>query len=340
MITVQGIPLFYPFKKNACVLPGRADLRFRSGNVRHEAIGLCMFGVSAVFMQPLMADGFWTSYNRLFGTLQHIVSEYHKSPDLLEVAFTVQHGSEVIEENGYCIAVSDKDITVLDGDEVFRTYPKEGQMIYDIYPTHTRRDYGFRSGQFYNISLDSLYELFGEAKYTRFHVQGTRPFVYYDEGIEKQQQSLELTFPNVLQLREVTHDVQVDYIASPTITTKQQQIEQLQKSHMLQQQTYQSELNHYNSIKAAAEQATDHIEKELLMMEFAKMKLPMVPTNVSAKVAALEADIKALQRTDYNKYATALKAAEVAPLLFSGSYEALSIEEGASLSFQEYSAKE
>lgn len=83
MITVQGIPLFYPFKKNACVIPGRPDLRFRSGNVRHEAIGMSLFIVSAVFMQPLMADGFWTSYNRLFGTLPHIVSEYHKSPDLL-----------------------------------------------------------------------------------------------------------------------------------------------------------------------------------------------------------------------------------------------------------------
>lgn len=229
---------------------------------------------------------------------------------------------------------------MLDGDEVFRTYPKEGQMISDLYPTHTLQAYGFRSGQFYNISLDSLQVLFGEAKYTSFHLQGTRSFVYYDEGIEKQQRSLELDFPNMLQLSEVTHDVQVDYIASPTITSKQQQIKQLQKAQLLRQQTYQSNLNHYNSIKAAAEQATDHIEKELLMMQFAKMKLPKDPASASAKVSALKAEIKALQQTDYNKYATALKAAEVAPLLFSGSYEALSIEEGASLSFQDYSVKE
>lgn len=334
MITVQGIPLFYPFKKNPCVLPGRADLRFRSGNVRHEAIGLCMFSVSALFMQPLMADGFWTSYNRLFGTLPHIVSEYHKSSDLLEVSLTVQHGSEVNEEKGYCISVTDKEITILDNENNFRTYPEEGELITDLYPVHTRKAYSFRDGQFYNIGIDSLKRLFSESKYTHFKIQGTRPFVYYENGIEKQQRSIELEFPNALHIKELENKVEVRYVSSPTIDSKQQQILQLQKTELKNQQRYQTELNHYNSIKAATEQATNHIEKELLMLELAKLKLPKMPTDLSAKVASLEADIRALQLDDQNKYATALKAAQVEPLLFSGSYEVLTIKNVSTLTYQ------
>ena len=42
------------------------------------------FFVSAIFMKPLFAEGFWTSYNRLFGSMEHLTSEYHKSEALLK----------------------------------------------------------------------------------------------------------------------------------------------------------------------------------------------------------------------------------------------------------------
>ena len=31
MMTVQGIPLLYPFRRNPCVIPGNPELRFKSG---------------------------------------------------------------------------------------------------------------------------------------------------------------------------------------------------------------------------------------------------------------------------------------------------------------------
>ena len=325
MVTVQGIPLFYPFKKNACVIPGRPELSFRSGNLRHEAIGMCMFTVSAIFMQPLMADGFWTSYNRLFGTLSHIVSEYNKSDDLMEVTFTVQHGSDVHEESGYCVAVSTSEITILDENNQFLTYPQEGQIVSDYYPIHTERRFGFESGLFFDISMDSLVQLYRSDKYIAFQVQGSRQFIHHADGMELKVNKLELEFSNQIHVSEIITESKVDFVSSANIGLKQQQILRLISGHKQKEQIYHDELSNYNSVKTAAELATESVEKELLMIQLSKMKLPKLPADISAKVATLEAEISALQKSDRQRYTTALKDAEVAPLTFSGSYEKLVI---------------
>ena len=43
MTTVQGVPLFYPFLKNPCVVPGDPKMRFESGNLRTETMAFFFF---------------------------------------------------------------------------------------------------------------------------------------------------------------------------------------------------------------------------------------------------------------------------------------------------------
>ena len=43
MMTIQGVSLFYPFFRNPCVLPGNPRLRFRTANLRSEAVLFCVF---------------------------------------------------------------------------------------------------------------------------------------------------------------------------------------------------------------------------------------------------------------------------------------------------------
>src|SRR5215210_3117186 len=38
MLTKQGVPLLYPFKKNPCVMPANPDFRFRSSDIKTEAM--------------------------------------------------------------------------------------------------------------------------------------------------------------------------------------------------------------------------------------------------------------------------------------------------------------
>ena len=87
MVTLQGIPLFYPFKKNPCVLPANQDLRIRSGDIKAEGIAFFIFAVLTIFMQDLFAQGFWSTLNNKFGDITHIEKEFKENTKLLELEY-------------------------------------------------------------------------------------------------------------------------------------------------------------------------------------------------------------------------------------------------------------
>ena len=93
MMTVAGVPLFYPWALNPCVIPGKPEARFVVSDVKSEARIFGFFGICFFLMMPLMEQGFWTSYNRTFGTQSHLKSEYNASVDLLEVEYSYKMGS-------------------------------------------------------------------------------------------------------------------------------------------------------------------------------------------------------------------------------------------------------
>ncbi len=95
--------------------------------------------------------------------------------------------------------------------------------------------------------------------------------------------------------------------------------------HQEETQIYERALDQYLSIQTQMQQETDHIKKELLMIELSKMKRPTPPASIDQKINRLKSDIRALQQSDAQTYQKALKAAEQAPLSFSGSYERLLI---------------
>jgi len=326
MVTVQGIPLFYPFSKNPCVLPGNPQMRLRTNSLRHETMAFCIFVVSAIFMKPLFADGFWTSYNRLFGTMEHLTSEYHKSEDLLKVNFTIQRGSEIKQQVGLCVEASASKMTIITKQKTFETYPQDGQMISDIYPEHTKYQYKFAPGSFHDITVDSLHRLFGSGKYSRIEVQGTEPFLYLEDQLKKKGSVMKMDYPNRIRLKAIEHDTSVDYTTNPSIQHKQDQIIRLQSQHSQAMADYRQQLNQYEDLKHRMEQATDHIRKELLMIEYQKAKAPTLPKSIDDKIRQLQSDIEQLNQADGNQYREQLKAAEKGPLLLSGHYVELVIE--------------
>lgn len=87
MVTLAGIPLFYPFYKNPCVLPANPEMRIRSGNIRQEGIILFMFCFLTFFMQDLFANGFWSTVNNNFNDVKHQLKEYRKSPNALSIDY-------------------------------------------------------------------------------------------------------------------------------------------------------------------------------------------------------------------------------------------------------------
>jgi inner membrane protein len=325
MVTVQGVPIFYPFRRNPCVLPGNPELRMRTNSIRQETVVFCLFMVSAIFLQPLFANGFWTSYNSLFGTLKHIVSEHNKSKDLMIVDFTLQHGSDLAQYKGLCVAVSSSELTILTNKKQWEQYPKDGQQIKEIFPTHTKMNYSFEQGQFHEISVDSLHSLFRQGKYTSLEITGNHTFLHIDQGIEQSKKVLSLSYPNELIIREKRSDKDIEYLVNPGIQTKEEELNMYRTIHKQKEREYQLDKAAYDLAKLRVEQATEEVQKELFMIEFAKMKAPTPPDPIDQKLNGIEAQIREIRKEDQQKYHKALKDAEMAPLVLSGSYERLLI---------------
>jgi inner membrane protein len=183
-MTIAGEPVLYPFKRNNFVLPGNPEMRLRTSNMRHETMVFCFFIVSAVFMKPLMANGFWTTYNSLFGTFKHLVSEYHKSDDMLHITFAAQRGSEIDTIKGLLVGLEGSTLTLIDKKKRFHTYPETGQIIMEYIPKHTRMRYSFATGDLINITADSLMRFIAAHKCTKLDIQASTKFYVVEKTVE------------------------------------------------------------------------------------------------------------------------------------------------------------
>jgi inner membrane protein len=119
MLTVQGIPLFYPIYKNPCVLPANPELRIRTGNLKQEGIILFIFSIMTIFMQDLFINGFWTTLNKTFGTITHIDKEAKTTNNFMEIDYNFYEFGENKKGTAYLISSSKNKITLFGNNEIF-----------------------------------------------------------------------------------------------------------------------------------------------------------------------------------------------------------------------------
>jgi len=325
MITLQGIPLLYPFKRNPFVVPGNPNLRFQTNNVRHEMLAFSFFLVLGFSMKPLMANGFWTSYNSLFGTLKHLTSEYHKSQDLIKVQFKTQTGSDIIQHEGLCMEVDENHIVMITKSKQFQQFESDADMITDVFPQHTKMKYRLVSGEFQSISPDSLLRLFNSAKYTHLNIQGSKSFEYEHESIVSTHTTLKLDYPNTLTIRAKQEKSRSKWIPNQKATIKKREIALLQKTYQEALAQYIKDLNFYNTTKQTMETTTNYITKEILMERFSAMSLPKPPKSIQSRLERLQLDLEGIKASERTRYQNHLNQERPGPLLFNGTYTKLQI---------------
>lgn len=156
MVTLQGVPLFYPVFKNACVMPARREMRYRTGDLKGELYAFTFFALIGFVSMPLMKQGFWTTYNSNWGTQKHLSNEFERSKDLLDVTYLYSVGSEEFKGKGYAIE-ADKGKTVLWQDnKTWLTVTEDRMRVKQITFTHTQKPYKIETVNFISISADSL----------------------------------------------------------------------------------------------------------------------------------------------------------------------------------------
>lgn len=119
MLTIQGIPLFYPIYKNPCVLPANPDLRIRTGNLKQEGIILFIFSMMTIFMQDLFANGFWSTLNKSFGSISHIHKESKTTNNFLKVDYNFFEFGENKKGTAILISSTQNKLVLFGNNEIF-----------------------------------------------------------------------------------------------------------------------------------------------------------------------------------------------------------------------------
>lgn len=300
MVTIQGIPLLYPFKRNPFVLPGEKNYRFKTGNLRDETKVFCFLILSGIWMQPLMATGFWTQYNRFFGTPIHLVSEYHKTPNLLKVDYEIKEGTEISKGWGYCIEVSENKVILLDSIEEIVVLDASKHFIKSVIPTHTNRKLKFEKVNFVSISSDSLNQLLGNEMIKEIEVIANNEFKLNGNHEKK----LKVNYPGQLIFESIGIDVKKErfvYQVSPRLKTLEKKIQLLESKQRLDEGRFNRETAKFEKLSLDVTKEKDLFKRDELLKEIASLKNIKDPIDNSSRIIELTSEIKEIREEDILK---------------------------------------
>ncbi|RYC70078.1 metal-dependent hydrolase [Spirosoma sordidisoli] len=199
MCTKQGVPLLYPFSKRPFVLPANPHMRLSAQDHRSEAMVFVVFLACGFFCQPLIAQGFWTSYNRAFATWDHVEREAKRSRDMLTVTYT---DAQKRQRSGQFYRAEGTTMVVLTraGFELPRS--TETQLISFSHSgiIATERQHTLTS-----VPLDSLNRLLNR-HCLRVQVQSTTDLTYFDGPLMQTGHTIDLAYRKNLLIRQAPHD--------------------------------------------------------------------------------------------------------------------------------------
>lgn len=157
MLTIQGIPLFYPFFKNPCVIPANPSLRFASGNVKSEAIALFIFTFILFTSYDLFKNGFWTTYNRSFGSVKHAFREFKESEYLILVKYNYTFNGKNKSGKAYVLDASENTLDLYEKNKIFTINSKDYRYKnINVLPEKTKYKYALTDLNLFNIPLSKL----------------------------------------------------------------------------------------------------------------------------------------------------------------------------------------
>jgi len=310
MMTVQGVPLFYPFYQNACVLPGNPSQRMRSNDLVSEAKVMAFFVVCFLLLKPLMANGFWTSYNRLFGTMKHLVSEYTKSEDLLLAEYTYKIASDTYTGSGFVAKCSENQVALIQNNQ-WKILDRSAMVIQEVIPSHTGLGFEFIYNNFLSIDTDSLNSILSNQLVIDYEFQATRPFVLHTSTASKIQERVvgEYAADMYAQLQptDTIEPVDILYTKSPRIKTIHRKIDLLKVKYQRDLDTYESAIMEVARLRDDYESTNDLYEQESILAQIKtlqKLKAPLYP---DLRIKELQDQVDELVAKDRQTYTQRLR---------------------------------
>ncbi|MDR1897086.1 MAG: metal-dependent hydrolase [Prevotellaceae bacterium] len=160
MMTVSGIPLLFPFFRNPCVIPGNPAYRFNTNSWRSEIVVSGVCGLLCITMQPLFANGFWTSYNRTFATVQHVNRENQNTEYYVICEYSYIRNAQTHIGEAIVLESKENELILFNKQEVFSLSSDDPQTkINYTKPRISDIEKRFAEMHFFNVRLDSLQKI-------------------------------------------------------------------------------------------------------------------------------------------------------------------------------------
>jgi inner membrane protein len=236
MFTVSGVPFFYPFVQNACVIPGNPDYRFNTGDMKSELVITGVCGLLSFTMQPLFQNGFWTSYNRSFGTIKHVHRENNNTDKYTLCDYSYIDNNIIHEGTALVIESRQNEISLFDKGNLFVLNADDHQLKVNYTkprPSNIPKQYSYI--QFYGITLDSLQQLMTNSLCTGL-IQSNYNIEYIDKAVK-----YNTNFVNIKN----RYNFHINAMADTTIS-KHIQLLELEASQKEEQRKFSRELGIYN----------------------------------------------------------------------------------------------
>lgn len=308
MLTKQGVPLFYPWKRNPCVIGGNPEMRL-SGRGSGEVVVFSVFLVLLYFCFPLFTNGFWISYNKNFNTLKHLHSSALQTPTLLRVEYDFENSFDRKKGSGLLVHHGKNEAVLLSGRSLVKIGASE--VIRKLQPTKTEFRKQFQALSFEAVSLDSLETLAREIIVSGEIVSEQTFQIRTKEGVE------------------ATQKASLDWVEGFTITLPAQDSSELQKKRIelaYAESMLKIERDHLAKLKADKEkllQILNSAEASDYEREVSTTKLKEVGKKIDSYELNDSGVIKTRQEVKQleEKYGKSQK--------FSGTLTVLQISEGA-----------
>ncbi len=308
MLTIAGIPLFYPFLRNPCVIPANPNLRFRSGNIKSEAIALLLFTFVIASSFDLFKNGFWTTYNRTFGTLKHVNREFISSSNFLKIDYKYTFNGDVKQGTGILLESTKTSSKIWTNNKIIIIDNKDKRFKnIEVLPSKTKYIYKIKDLDFFNLTLQELNDTL-QKKLVSGTISASEDF-YNQNNIRSKKINLDLVFSP--KFSKITND-SINTDISEKIHLKRLKIAELNKHNSLLK-IHKSELK---KLKIKLKNTNDlylknSIETKILeLQQKIKMFKPKSTIILRREIAFLKADLE--QKSDL-RFNGILKIFEVPP---------------------------
>jgi inner membrane protein len=257
MITLQGIPLFYPFIKNPCVIPGNPALRMEGGKPATEAIAFIIFTLSILTCWDLFSNGFWTSYNKLFGTVSHVYYEFKSSNQFVEVQYDYTENAQHRTGSALLLHASEDRLILYENKTVTELSSKNNsQKINKVAAIRTQHPYIEEKQIFIDIQIDSLTAILSQKFIIQGEIQSNHQFATIQDNITTNTKTVHYEYqysPLITGIKPTADTTTADKQKTLKIKTLQLKEEQI---------TYQQQLNEYNTLINKEKQIADTLKTQ------------------------------------------------------------------------------